>query len=80
MQRSGTIAHNKRDAPHQFAFAFNSPRCVAHAMLGFPLPGCPGVATAGGNMKAETIVLRSLYAMTALVVVFGVCAFLIQVH
>lgn len=29
-------------------------------------------------MKAETIVLRGLYAMTALVVVFGVCAFLIQ--
>jgi len=46
----------------------------------FPLPGRPGVATAGGNMKAETIALRSLYVMTALGVVFGVCAFLFHVH
>jgi hypothetical protein len=38
------------------------------------------MVTAGGNMKAETFVLRSLYAMTALVVVFGVCAFLIHAH
>lgn len=31
-------------------------------------------------MKGEMIILRSLYVMTALVVVFGVCAFLIHGH
>lgn len=31
-------------------------------------------------MKTETFALRSLCMTTALVVVFGVCAFLFQVH
>ena len=31
-------------------------------------------------MKSELIILRGLYAMTALVVVLGVCALLVRVH
>lgn len=31
-------------------------------------------------MKSELIILRSLYAMTALVVVFGICALLLRAH
>jgi hypothetical protein len=34
----------------------------------------------GGSMKGETIILRSLYVMAALVVVFGICSFLIHGH
>lgn len=49
-------------------------------MLRFPCRGVPAWQRQGGNMKAETIALRSLYVMTALGVVFGVCAFLFHVH
>ncbi len=31
-------------------------------------------------MKSELIILRGLYAMTGLVVVFGICALLIRAH
>jgi len=31
-------------------------------------------------MKSELIILRGLYAMTALVVIFGICAFLVKTH
>ena len=31
-------------------------------------------------MKSELIILRGLYAMTALVVVFGICALLLHAH
>jgi hypothetical protein len=31
-------------------------------------------------MKSELIILRGLYVMTALVVVFGICALLLRAH
>lgn len=31
-------------------------------------------------MKTELFILRGLYAMTALVIVFGICAFLTHAH
>jgi hypothetical protein len=34
----------------------------------------------GNSMKSELIILRGLYAMTALVVVFGICALLLRAH
>lgn len=54
---------------------------VAHEMLRYP---CRGVLAlrkpAGGNMKVEMFILRGLYAMTALAILFGIGAFLFHAH
>ena len=47
----------------------------------FPQPGTSRRTVAQGNsMKSELIILRGLYAMTALVVIFGICALLLRAH
>jgi len=79
MRRSGTIA--RKNVTHGASLQLVSIRRGAWHTRCFIFPCRVSRRGYGrGSMKAETIVLRSLYAMTALVVVFGVCAFLIQVH
>jgi hypothetical protein len=54
---------------------------MAYPMLLSPQPGTSRRTVAQGNsMKSELIILRGLYAMTALVVVFGICALLLRAH
>jgi hypothetical protein len=49
-------------------------------MLLSPSRGHSGDRGTGDSMKSELIILRGLYAMTALVVVFGICALLLRAH
>jgi hypothetical protein len=44
------------------------------------MTGHPCLRQWGTSMKSELIILRGLYAMTALVVVFGICALVVRVH
>jgi len=49
------------------------------ANASFPPPGTSGGPWRRENsMKSELIILRGLYAMTALAVVFGICALLLR--
>jgi hypothetical protein len=50
-----------------------------HSQCFFSPPGTSGGPWRRGNsMKSELIILRGLYAMTALAVVFGICALLLR--
>jgi len=52
-----------------------------HTRCFFPPAGAiPATVAQGNSMKSELIILRGLYAMTALVVVFGICALLLRAH
>ncbi|HKV66144.1 MAG TPA: hypothetical protein VJN66_07160 [Rhodanobacteraceae bacterium] len=51
-----------------------------HTRCFVSLTGHPCLRQWGNSMKSELIILRGLYAMTALVVVFGICALVVRAH
>ena len=53
---------------------------MAYPMLLPPTGDSRRTVAQGNSMKSELIILRGLYAMTALVVVFGICALLLRTH